>query len=158
MSEINLDKKVVLKSLVDWDLYFQRIEGVGDIKIPKRGQARLTVAEIQSQVYAGNQMIAGVDGLGNHAKVFIDDKETRVLVGFEDEGSTEEKILITPERIKKILAYKSQKTFEDKVREEIILDSEKLALVEESKRQKLNDYEKIKFIEEYTGFKFKSNK
>lgn len=158
MAELNLDEKVSIKNLCEWDLFFKRIEGSGDVKVPRKGVTRITRGEIQAQVYANNSMFSGIDGVGNHAKIFIDDKATRVMLGFEDEKSEQEQHLVTPERIKKILSYKTQKTFEENVKSDIKLDSEKLLLVEEAKRQKLNDYDKIKFIEEYTGFKFENNK
>lgn len=154
MSEMNLDEKIVLKNLCEWDLFFKRVETGGEVKVPKKGVTRLSRGEVQAQVYANNTMIAGLDGLGSHAKIYIDDKATRVMLGFEREDSKKEQDVVTPERIQKILAYKTQKTFEEKIQEEIKLDSEKLLLVEEAKRQKLNDYEKIQFIEDYTGFKF----
>ncbi|GIN23109.1 hypothetical protein [Siminovitchia fordii] len=156
MSDLNLDQKVVIKNMCEWDLFFKRIESPGEVKIPKKGVTRLSRGEIQAQVYANNTMLSGLDGQGSHAKLYIEDKDTRVMLGFESEDGKQEQDIITPERIQKILAYKTQKTFENKIQEEIKLDSEKLLLVEEAKRQKLNDYEKIKFIEEYTEFKFKN--
>lgn len=150
----NLDEKVLIKNLCEWDLYFPRIENPGDVKIPQKGVTRLSRGEIQAQVFANNSMFSGTDGKGNHAKIYIEDKETRVLVGFEDEDSKETQKVLTPERVKEILEYKQQKTFEKKIEEEVVLDSEKVLLIEEAKRQKVNDYDKIKFIEEYTGHKF----
>ena len=158
MSELNLDEKVIVKNLCEWALYFPRIEGSGDVKVPEKGIVRLTRGEIQSQVYASNKMFCGLDGQGSHAKLYVTDKATRVMLGFEGEDSKEVQNVITPERIQKLLAYKTQKAFEEKIKEEIVLNSEKLALIEEAKRQKLNDHSKIKFIEDYTGFKFNDGK
>ena len=158
MSELDLDKKIVIKNLCEWDLYFKRIEGVGEVKLPKKGITRLSRGEVQSQVFANNSMFIGTDGQGSHAKIYVDDKDTRVMLGFESEDGKEKQNIITPERIKEIFAYKTQKTFEKHIEEEIKLDSEKMLLMEEAKRQKLNDHEKIQFIEEYTGYKFKDNK
>ncbi|KYC94831.1 hypothetical protein B425_1748 [Bacillus amyloliquefaciens] len=52
------------------------------------------------------------------------------------------------------MGYKTQKAFEENVQKEILLESEKAQLFEVAKKEKINDYAKIKFIEEYTGFKF----
>ncbi|MCY7948759.1 hypothetical protein MOC03_21215 [Bacillus atrophaeus] len=52
------------------------------------------------------------------------------------------------------MGYKTQKAFEDNVQKEIVLESEKAQLFEVAKKEKINDYNKIKFIEDYTGFKF----
>jgi hypothetical protein len=150
----NLDEKVTIKNLCEWELAFSRIESPGSVTIPARGINRLPRSEIQAQVFSGNIMFTGNDGKGSHARIYIDDKDTRVLIGFEEEGSKEEQNVLTPDKVKKILEYKTIDTFKKHVEKEVIHAGEKAMLFEEAKRQKLNDYEKIKFIEEYTGFKF----
>lgn len=155
---IDLNKRVVIKNLCEWNLYFPRMERTGDVTLVPKGINRLEIGEIQAQVYANNPMFTGIDGRGSHAKILIDDKETRILLGFEDEEGKELQNILTPEKIKKLLEYKTQSAFEKNVKENVILDSEKLLLVEEAKKLKVNDYEKIKFIEEYTGFKFETNR
>lgn len=155
---VDLNKRVTVKNLCEWDLYFPRIERSGDVKLVAKGINRLEIGEIQAQVYASNTMFTGTDGLGSHAKVFIEDKDVRVFLGFEDEEGKEVQNVLTPEKIKKLFEYKTKSTFEKHVKENVLLDSEKLLLVEEAKKLKVNDYEKIKFIEEYTGFKFEKKK
>ncbi|MES9718998.1 hypothetical protein ABWK63_19010, partial [Bacillus safensis] len=80
---IDLDKKIKIKNLCSWDLYFKKFESPGDFKLPANGVRQITVAEVQSQVYDNVKMFAGTDGVGSHAKIYIDDKETRVHLGFE---------------------------------------------------------------------------
>ncbi|MEH7758093.1 hypothetical protein [Bacillus pumilus] len=149
---IDLDKKIKVKNLCSWDLYFKKFESNGDFKLPANGVRQITVAEVQSQVYDNVKMFAGTDGVGSHAKIYIDDKETRVHLGFESDDTTQN--VIDQETIKKILTLKTQKSFEDNVKKSIKLDSEKAQLFEVAKDSKINDHSKIKFIEEYTGFKF----
>lgn len=151
---VNLDEKVVIKNLCEWDLYFPRVESVGTVRLTRKGINRLTRAEVQAQVYANNTMFTGIDGKGSNARIYIDDKDTRVLVGFEDETGTEEQKVLTPERVKQILNTKTLKTFKDNIEKEVKTQAEKLVLVEEAKKLELNDYKKIQFIEEYTGYKF----
>jgi hypothetical protein len=155
---IDLNSRVSVKNLCEWDLHFPRLERSGDVKLVAKGVNRLEIGEIQAQVFANNTMFTGLDGKGSHAKIFIEDKETRVFLGFEDEEGKEPQNVLTSEKIKKLFEYKSQSTFEKHVKENVILESEKLILVEEAKKLKVNDYEKIKFIEEYTGFKFETKK
>lgn len=154
MSEVNMDKKVEIQNLCNWDLYFDRIETNGSVRIPKNGKTRLSRAEIQAQVFDNNVMFVGTDGVGSHARILIDDKDTRVLVGFEEEDATSKQQVLDPEVVEKLLGYKTQKAFEDNVKKKVKTQAEKNFLIEEAKRQKLNDYEKISFIEEYTGYKF----
>lgn len=151
---INLDKKIAIKNLCSWDLYFKKLESHGDFRLPANGIRQITVGEVQSQVFDNVKMFVGTDGQGSHAKIFIDDKETRVHLGFETAENDSKQEVITPERIKQILAYKTQKTFEENVTKDIKLESEKAQLFEIAKKEKVNDYKKIKFIEEFTGFKF----
>jgi hypothetical protein len=151
---VNLDEKVVIKNLCEWDLYFPRIETSGTVKLVKKGINRLTRAEIQAQVFSNNTMFTGTDGRGSNAKIYIDDKKTRVLVGFEDEDGKEKQRILTPERVKEILNLKTLKSFKENISKDVKTQAEKLVLIEEAKKQGLNDYKKIQFIEEYTGYKF----
>jgi hypothetical protein len=155
---IDLNSRVVVKNLCEWDLYFPRIERVGDVKLIAKGINRLEIGELQAQVYANNMMFTGIDGIGSHAKIFIEDKDTRVFLGFEDEEGKEIQNVLTSDKVKKLFEYKTQSVFEKHVKENVLLESEKLLLVEEAKKLKVNDFDKIKFIEEYTGFKFEKKK
>ncbi|MGZ9868120.1 hypothetical protein ACU3L3_06835 [Priestia endophytica] len=155
---LNLDEKVQVKNLCTWDLFFPKIESIGSVRIPSGGRIRLSRGEIQSQVDNGTRMFVGTDGMGAHAKIYIEDKDTRVLVGFETEDEKDAQKVVTVDTIKRLLDYKTKKAFEDNVKKEVKLDSEKSLLFETAKKAKLNDYDKIKFIEEYTGFKFDTAK
>lgn len=152
--ELDMDKKIEVKNLCDWDLYFDRIETNGSVRIPKNGKIRLSRAEIQAQVYDNNVMFSGTDGEGSHARIYVDDKDTRVLLTFEEDDDKSKQSVLNEEVVEQLLEYKTQKAFEKNVKEKVKTQAEKNFLVEESKRQKLNDYEKINFIEEYSGFKF----
>lgn len=153
-NDINLDKKVEVRNLCAWDLYFDRIETNGTVRIPARGAVRLTRAEIQAQVYDNNVMFVGTDGQGSHARIYVNDKETRVLLGFESEDSKKKQEVLDANEVQRILELKTQKSFEDNIKKKVKTQAEKNFLIEEAKRQKLNDYNKIRFIEEYTGYKF----
>ncbi|AVB11820.1 hypothetical protein P8818_14110 [Bacillus velezensis] len=150
----NLDKKIAIKNLCPWDLYFRKIDTHGDFRLPANEIRQITAGEVQSQVYDNTSLFTGTDGQGTHAKIYIDDKETRVHLGFETDDKDDKQEVVTVERIKQILGYKTQKAFEENVQKEILLESEKAQLFDVTKKEKINDYAKIKFIEEYTGFKF----
>ncbi len=150
----NMDKKVWVRSLCDWRLSFPRQEGSGDISFKPNGRIRLTVAEIQAQVFNGSKFFGGEDGQGSHARLYIEDKEVRVLVGFEEEDAKSKQEILDKETVEKLLSYKTPSSFEKNVKEKVKTNAEKNFFAEEAKRQKLNDFDKIKFIEEYTGYKF----
>ena len=156
--ELNLEEKVWVKNLCNWNLYFPRMESIGEVKLPANGRIRLSRAEIQSQVFNNNVMFAGDDGQGSHARIYIEDKPLRVELGFESEDKDEQMVL-TEDVAKQIFDYKTQKTFEKHVKEKVKTQAEKAFIMEQAKKQKLNDYEKISFLEEYTGMKLdKSDK
>lgn len=154
MAKLDMDEKVPVKNLCNWDIYFSRIETIGNVRIPAKGVVRLSRGEIQSQVYDNNSFFVGLDGKGSHAKVYIDDKDTRVMVGFESEDNKKPQKVLSEERVKEILEYKTIKTFKKKVQEEVKTRAEKSILIKTAKKLGLNDHDKIKFIEDYTGFKF----
>lgn len=156
MTEVNLEKKVEVKNLCAWDLYFERIETNGTVRVPAKGAVRLSRAEIQAQVYDNNVMFVGTDGQGSHARIYVNDKETRVLLGFESEDSKKKQEVLDADEVQRILELKTQKSFEDNIKKKVKTQAEKNFLIEEAKRLKLNDYNKIKFIEEYTDYKFEN--
>lgn len=151
---LNLDERVTVKNLCEWDLYFRRIEGHGSVKFARKGINRLTRSEIQSQVFAANPMFVGTNGKGSNARLYIDDKDTRVLVGFESDDGKEKQNVLTPEKVRQIIEYKTFATFQKHVEESVKTKGEKLVFIEEAKKLKLNDHDRIKFIEEHTGYKF----
>lgn len=152
MSEINLDNKIVVKNLCAWDLSFPRIESYGDVYLVQKGSTRLTLAEIQSQIHSNNVMFVGTDGKGSHARIFIDDKDARIYFGFEEDEKPQ--FVLNAEEVKNLLEVTGKAAFEKAVKQKVVTQSEKMLLVEESKRLKLNDFGKIQFIEKYTGYKF----
>jgi hypothetical protein len=87
----------------------------------------------------------------SHAYIFIDDKSTRIYVGFETEEKPQS--IITEEKIEKIFETKSQKNFEKAITELAVTFAEKKMLVDTIKKLGINDYNKIKFVEKYTGMK-----
>lgn len=154
MSNLNMNEKVYVKNLCAWDVYFRRIERSGDIKISKNGRIPLERSEIQSQVYDGNLFFAGVDGQGTKAKLYIDDKETRILVGFEEADSPKEQEVLDDKEMKRILDLKTDKAFKDNLDKKITLQNEKYAIMEHARKTKFKDHDKIKILEEHTGYKF----
>lgn len=158
MSELNMNDKVYVKNLCAWDLFFTRIERQGDVKIPSKGRIPIERSEIQSQVYNGNRFFVGTDGQGTKAKVYIDDKATRVLVGFEEEESTKTQDVLDEKEMKRILDLKTDKSFKDNLEKHITLQNEKYAIIDYARKIKFKDYDKIKVLEEHTGYKFEEPK
>lgn len=147
---LNLEQQVTVRSIAGWTTGFSRLITVGDVSIPLRGTIRLSRNEIISQVHAGNALLAGVDGKGNHATLIIEDDATLKELGFE------EAIQFSDKAVKKIFGISDQSAFEYNLKETIVTRAEKYALMVSIVKQKLNDYSKIRFCEEYTGYKLQN--
>lgn len=151
---LNMDEKIAIKNLCNWDLGFRRIESVGDVSIPPNATVRtLTRSEVIAQCQSNNTLFVGTDGMGSHARIYIVDKPTRIEVGFETEDSKETQNILSEDTMKSIYDLKTISAFKKRVKENVITHAEKSKFAEYAKKAKINDYDKIKFVEEYTGFK-----
>lgn len=151
--ELNLDEKVTVHSISGWTTGFNRItDGFGgSVMISPGGSARLTRNEIIAQVQNGNKLFNGTDGKGSHATYFIDDAATRREVGFETDDTKQ--VVFSEQLVKELFDIKNQTEFEEKFKENILVRAEKYAVFPAIKKLGINDYAKIRFVEEYTGFK-----
>ena len=150
--ELNLEEKVTVRNIAGWTTGFRRIESVGDVTIPAEGTVRLSRSEIISQVQTGNRLFCGI-GNGEHATLYIDDAPTRVYLNFESEDGTEKQNVFSDSKVQEVFALKTQNAFEKACQKEFITRAEKYALIQAIKRLKINDYSRICYAEEYTGFK-----
>lgn len=151
--ELNLDTKVTVKSIADWTVGFaRRADGYGDITISPKGSIRLSRNEIITQVQNGNKLFNGLDGKGSHATLIIEDSPTRIEVGFEDGAGNNQKVF-SNELVLYLFGINSTEEFQMKFKENIRTRAEKYAVIDAIKRLEINDYSKIRFVEEYTGFR-----
>lgn len=152
VQELNLDAKVTVKSIAGWFTGFSRIvDGYGDVTIAPNGNVRLSRNEIITQVQSGNKLFCGTDEMGAHATLIIEDKPTRIEVGFETADSEQE--VFSDEKIVELFKINAQKSFENKFMDLIKTRAEKYAVMQAIIRHGFNDYRKIKFAENYTGYK-----
>jgi hypothetical protein len=119
---------------------------IGDVEIPKRGSIRLSRNEIITQAHMGNRLISGTDSRGAHATLIIEDKATIKELGFENA------IQFSDKRVKDLFDIQDQYEFEERLKEEIQTRAEKYALMVSIYKQGLNDFSKIRFCENYTGY------
>lgn len=148
---IDMDKKIYIKNLCNYPLYFPRINGSGDVSLPALTTIRIDTSEVVSQSQNNNTMFNGTDGKGSHAMIFIDDKDVRVYLDFETEEKPQD--IITDEKIKEAFGLKAKTKFESAIKELATTYAEKVSLVSGIKRLGFNEYDKIKFVEKYTGMK-----
>lgn len=151
--ELNMEQKVTVRSIAGWPTGFRRIETQGDVTIPQEGTVRLPRSEIISQIQNGNRLFTGIDSRGSHATLYVEDKATRLEVEFDSEAEKRTQSIISTDIVQKLFSYKTIKTFEEKLKEIVVTRAEKYALTQIIKKLKLNDHEKIRIVEDYTGYK-----
>jgi len=157
MSQANMQDMLKVRNLTGWDVSFPRLLSSGamdvGINIAKGAFVMLTRAEVYAQLDAKNILFVGEDGFGKHARVFIEDKSARVYGGFETDDDKSKQDILTDEKIVEIFEYKTQSVFEKYIKECIVTDAEKERIISAIKRLGINDYKKIQFVENYTGYK-----
>lgn len=152
--ELSLEQKVTVRSIAGWTTGFaRRADGIGDVTIAPNGSIRLSRNEIITQVQNGNKLLSGLDGLGSHATLIIDDAPTRIECGFENEDGTVKQLVFSEDAVIELFKIKSQTTFEKAFKELIHTRAEKYAVIDFLRKGKINDYQKIRFAENYTGFR-----
>jgi len=152
---LNMEEKILLKNIAGWDVGFSKKDGtfIGDITIPANGSIRLTRSEVIAQSQYGNKLINGIDNIGSHATVYIDDKDTRVELDFESEDGKLTQNFLSEDKVKKMFELKTLSTFEKHLKDNVVTRAEKYAFIEMIKKFKFNDFDKIRLSEQYTGFR-----
>ena len=146
---LNMSENITIKNLTSFPVGFRRINGQGEVNLPPNTAVLCDRAEVISQVQSGNKQFCGEDYNPAHPYIYIDDKATRIYVGLETE--TEEQSIISEDKIKAAFAIKTKKGFEQAISELAVTFAEKKLLVDTIKKLEINDYNRIKFVEKYTG-------
>lgn len=155
---IDLEKRVTVRNIAGWDISFPRRTGFGSestssgVTMAPGGTAVLDRQEIVAQVENGNKLFAGIDGRGSHATIYIEDSATRQYLGFEIKGKKKQNIF-SDSLVKEVFAIQQQDVFQNKFNETFITRAEQYSVIQAIKRLGINDYSKIRFAEETTGWK-----
>ena len=149
--EIRMEDKITLTSIAPWHTGFARILTVGDVAIAPHGVVRLSREEILAQGQSGNKLITGIDGMGSHATLYIEDEWTRKELGFDTDEKKQ--TVINKKLVKDMFDKKTLPAFKKAVEENIVTRAEKFSLLSIIKTLKINEYDKIAFCEEYCGAK-----
>lgn len=149
--EIRMEDKITLTSIAPWHTGFARILTVGDVAIAPHGVVRLSREEVLAQGQSGNKLITGIDGMGSHATLYIEDEWTRKELGFDTDEKKQ--TVINKKLVKDMFDKKTLPTFKKAVEENIVTRAEKFSLLSIIKTLKINEYDKIAFCEEYCGAK-----
>jgi hypothetical protein len=151
---INLNDKSKVKNLCPWAISWMRQNTDGDEFIKANQVVYITNSEIETQVQNGNTFFVGTSN-GDHARCYIENPEMREYLGFDNPSEKRNQLILNDEKCKQIFEYKTFSTFKKHIEEEVITNQEKAMIVNYAKKSKINDYDKVKFIEEYTQIPFK---
>ena len=144
-----MNENISIKNLTTFPVGFRRINGNGEVNLPPKTSILIDRAEVISQVQSQSILFCGENLDSAHPYIYIDDKETRMYVGFETEEAPQP--IISDDKIKAAFALKSQKSFEKAIAELAVTFAEKKILVETIQKLGINDYNRIKFVESYTN-------
>ena len=154
VSDVSLNERVAIDNLYGWSIGFRASESERDILIAPyvKNFKQLTVAEVDSQVKLGNVVFCGQDGYGSHAAFRILDPVIREYVFGEDVDP----IQLTEERVRELFNIDDKKTFEKKLSELVVTDSEKRMIVVLAEKIGIEDVVSFKLaaIEKISGIKF----
>ena len=142
MAETQKSTKVNITNLAPWPVYFKRLLNAGTISVSAGSTMALERDEITQQLYNKNEMFVGVDGRGAHARIFILDKELRDQFDIPDDQTVP-----TDEYLDKVFAYKTQTSFEKNIADFMKYPHEVYRILDYIKRKGVNDYAKIRYIE-----------
>ena len=154
---INLNEKSRIRNLCPWSVSWERQTAEGDEFIKANKVVYIINSEIETQVQNGNIFFVGNDSLGSHARVYIENAEMREHLGFDNKEEKRLQLILDDEKCKTILELKTFNTFKKHVDENVITNQEKAKIVNYAKKAKINDHDKIQFLEEYTGLTFKAD-
>lgn len=134
---MELTTKVLIDNLCAWPVYFKRMNGAGDIRIPAnvKNYAMLDVAEVQMQIQAGNNMFIG-NGVGNHGDharlLIVDTAQRKELLGYGAESSQDATVL-TVETVKELFAIRKREDFMNKLEALVVTPAEKKMILQVAK-------------------------
>ena len=151
VEEIRMEDKITVTSIAPWATGFRRILTVGDVSIAPNGTIRLSREEVLAQGQSNNKLLTGIDGMGSHATLYIEDEWTRKELGFDTDEKKQ--TVINKKLVKDMFDKKTLPAFKKAVEETIVTRAEKFSLLSIIKTLKINEYDKIAFCEEYCGAK-----
>ena len=154
---IDMNSRSRVRNLCDWNISWERYSMEGDEFIKANQTVYIPNMEIETQVQNNNLFLSGADGIGSHARCYIENPEMREHLGFDNKEEKRTQLILTDEKCKEIFEYKTFNVFKKHVIENIITNQEKSKIVNYAKKNKINDYDKIQFLSEYTKLPFKND-
>lgn len=150
---LDMDKRSRVINLCPWPISFTLPNSNGEVILGANKSTTINNEELVTLADNQNVMFYGTNN-GDHARVFVDNSDYREYVGFDNAEEKRVQFVLTADECEKILALKTDSTFQKHIKEKLVLNHEKEIFMNYCRKNKLNDYNRIQFLEEYTGIKF----
>lgn len=150
---LDMDKRSKVINLCAWPVSFKLPNSHGEIILEAGKSTTINNAELVTLADNQDVMFYGTDN-GNHARIFVDNKEFREHVGFDIPENKQVQFVLNDEECQKIFDLKQDAAFKKNLEAKVILNHEKHNIIAFARKTKFNDYQKIKILEEYTGIKY----
>ena len=151
--QFNLDARSKIKNLCPYAVSFTLPNSRAEVILEGGKTTTLLNSELSAMCENNEIMFCGT-GNGDHARIFIDNADTREYVGFDIPEEKKKQFILTDDECKKIVELKTFSSFQKNVQDKIKFNHEGHILMEYCRKTKLNEYNKIQFLEEYTGIKY----
>lgn len=150
---LDMDKRSRVINLCSWAVSFTLPNSKAEILLDGGKSTIINNSELVTLADNQDIMFYGTKD-GNHARIYVDNKDFREYVGFDNAEEKRTQFILTDEEFQKIFDLKTDTAFEKNVKEKVVMSHEKQNIVIYAKKNKINDYNRIKFLEGYTGIKF----
>jgi len=150
---LDMDKRSKVINLCNWSVSFKLPNSHAEVILGAKKSTTINNAELVTLADNQDIMFCGTDR-GDHARVYVDSEEFRKYVGFDDTENKHTQFVLTDEECKKIFDLKTESTFKKHLEEKVVMNHEKDIIMNYARKNKCNDYNRIKLLEEHTGFKF----
>lgn len=130
IDDLRPNDRTEVRNLRAWDLSFIPKDGNIDeitrgLLIKENAKVMLKISEIEDQVNNGNELFCGIDGMGNHAPLYIADPLVRELVF----GNQDQPKQLTLDEINNLFVAETKNAFKAQLSELVVTNSEKRMLL-----------------------------
>jgi hypothetical protein len=151
---LDRNARSTIKNFCPWTVSFTLPISNASILLEANKKTSINNDELITLLENQNVMFAG-SGNGNHARIYVENEKLRKYVGYDSEDGSQKQFVLTDEECQKILDCKTLNTFKRYVEEKIVANHEKAKIIEYARKNKLNNYEMIDFLESHCGIPFK---
>ena len=150
---LDMDKRSKVVNLCPWKVSFTLPNSKAEVMLDRGKSTTINNGELVTLADNQDVMFYGA-GLGDHARIYVDNKEFREYVGFDNPEIKKTQYILNDEELQKLSDLKQESAFERNVKEQVIMNHEKHNIMDYARKTKVNDLGKVRFLEEYTGVKF----